>query len=59
MRPNGGQYNSYRLRLISISCDPAYDFSIDGHNLTIIEVDGINHQPLVVDSLEIFAGMQS
>ncbi|KAI0246637.1 laccase T2 copper depleted [Lactifluus subvellereus] len=48
----------YRLRLVSISCDPAYDFSIDGHNLTIIEVDGINHKPLVVDSLEIFAGQR-
>jgi hypothetical protein len=24
--------------------------------MTIIEVDGVNHQPLVVDSLQIFAG---
>jgi FtsP/CotA-like multicopper oxidase with cupredoxin domain len=48
---------SYRLRLVSISCDPAYTFSIDKHNLTIIEVDGINHKPLEVDSLQIFAGM--
>ncbi|KAH9963716.1 Cupredoxin [Lactifluus volemus] len=45
----------YRLRVVSISCDPAFDFSIDGHQLTIIEVDGNNVQPLVVDSLEIFA----
>ncbi|KAI0246641.1 laccase T2 copper depleted [Lactifluus subvellereus] len=45
----------YRLRLISISCDPAYNFSIDDHQLTIIEVDSNNIQPLVVDSLEIFA----
>ena len=48
--------NSYRLRLVSISCDPNFNFTIDGHNLTIIEVDGENHQPLVVDSLQIFAG---
>ncbi|KAI0246639.1 laccase T2 copper depleted [Lactifluus subvellereus] len=48
----------YRLRLVSISCDPAYDFSIDGHQLTIIEVDGNNVQPLLVDSLEIFAGQR-
>jgi iron transport multicopper oxidase len=47
---------SYRLRLVSISCDPAYTFSIDSHPLTIIEVDGINVQPLQVDSLQIFAG---
>jgi len=48
--------NSYRLRLVSMSCDPNFIFSIDGHNMTIIEVDGVNHKPLVVDSLQIFAG---
>ncbi|KAH9048017.1 laccase [Lactarius deliciosus] len=48
----------YRLRLVSISCDPAFTFSIDGHQLTIIEVDGENTQPLVVDSLQIFAGQR-
>jgi iron transport multicopper oxidase len=53
-----GNNNSYRLRIVSISCDPAFDFSIDGHRLTIIEVEGNNVQPLVVDSLEIFAGKQ-
>jgi hypothetical protein len=50
---------SYRLRLVSISCDPGYDFSIDGHQMSIIEVDGNNVEPLQVDSLEIFAGMES
>ncbi|KAH9963708.1 multicopper oxidase-domain-containing protein [Lactifluus volemus] len=35
----------YRLRIVSISCDPAFDFSIDGHQFTIIEVDGNNVQP--------------
>ncbi|KAI9511058.1 laccase [Russula earlei] len=48
----------YRLRLVSISCDPGYDFSIDSHQLTVIEVDGNNVQPLLVDSLEIFAGQR-
>ncbi|KAF9038528.1 laccase [Panaeolus papilionaceus] len=48
----------YRLRLISMSCDPNFNFSIDGHNLTIIEVDGENVRPLVVDSLQIFAGQR-
>ncbi|KAI9511060.1 laccase 2 precursor [Russula earlei] len=48
----------YRLRIVSISCDPAYKFSIDSHQLTVIEVDGINVQPLLVDSLEIFAGQR-
>ncbi|KAH9059206.1 laccase [Lactarius vividus] len=52
------QGQRYRLRLVSISCEPAFTFSIDGHQLTIIEVDGVNHQPLLVDSLQIFAGQR-
>ncbi|KAJ7129888.1 laccase [Mycena crocata] len=48
----------YRFRLVSISCDPNFIFSIDGHSMTIIEVDGVNHQPLVVDSIQIFAGQR-
>ncbi|KAH9963699.1 laccase [Lactifluus volemus] len=48
----------YRLRIVSISCDPGFVFSIDSHQLTIIEVDGNNVQPLVVDSLEILAGQR-
>nr|AMT85332.1 laccase [Trametes versicolor] len=48
----------YRFRLVSISCDPNYTFSIDGHNLTVIEVDGINSQPLLVDSIQIFAAQR-
>lgn len=53
---NFSRYVSYRLRLISISCDPSFIFSIDSHTLTVIEVEGTNVQPLVVDSLEIFVG---
>ncbi|KAI0297792.1 laccase [Multifurca ochricompacta] len=48
----------YRLRLVSISCDPNFTFSIDGHQLIIIEVDGNNVQSLVVDSLQIFAAQR-
>ena len=47
---------SYRFRLVSISCDPSFTFSIDSHLMTIIEVEGTNVKPLVVDSLQIFAG---
>jgi iron transport multicopper oxidase len=53
---NFSRYVSYRLRLVSISCDPSFIFSIDNHTLTVIEVEGTNVQPLEVDSLEIFAG---
>ncbi|KAJ7724388.1 laccase [Mycena metata] len=48
----------YRFRLVSISCDPNFIFTIDGHNFTIIEVDGVNHAPLTVDSIQIFAGQR-
>ncbi|KAF8798631.1 laccase [Phlegmacium glaucopus] len=48
----------YRFRLVSISCDPNFVFQIHGHTMTIIEVDGINVQPLVVDSIQIFAGQR-
>ncbi|RDB27744.1 Laccase-1 [Hypsizygus marmoreus] len=48
----------YRFRLVSISCDPNYTFSIDGHTMTIIEADGINVKPVTVDSIQIFAGQR-
>lgn len=47
---------SYRFRLVSLSCDPNFTFSIDGHSMTIIEVDGVNHQPKTVNQIQIFAG---
>ncbi|EIN05424.1 laccase [Punctularia strigosozonata HHB-11173 SS5] len=52
------QGKRYRFRLISISCDPNFTFQIDQHNFTIIEVDGVNHEKLTVDSLVIFAGQR-
>nr|QID90256.1 laccase [Trichaptum abietinum] len=48
----------HRLRLVSTSCFPSYTFSIDGHSLTIIEADGVETQPLTVDSLNIFAAQR-
>ena len=50
--------HSYRIRLLSMACNPNYIFSIDGHNMTIIEVDGVNHEPLPVDSLQIFTAQR-
>ncbi|KAH9008534.1 laccase 3, partial [Lactarius hengduanensis] len=49
----------YRFRLVSVSCDPSFIFSIDGHQMTVIEVEGNNVQPLLIDSLEIFTGIRS
>jgi iron transport multicopper oxidase len=56
--PHTSHRNSYRFRIVSISCDPSYNFSIDSHQLTVIEVDGNSVQPLVVDSIHIYAGEQ-
>ncbi len=41
-----------------MSCDPNYVFSIDNHDLTVIETDGINTKPLAVDSIQIFAAQR-
>ncbi|KIM58002.1 laccase [Scleroderma citrinum Foug A] len=48
----------YRFRLIGASCDPWFNFTMDGHNMTIIEADGIEVEPVVVDSLPIFVGQR-
>ncbi|KAF8888308.1 laccase-5 [Infundibulicybe gibba] len=48
----------YRFRLVSISCEPNYTFSIDGHQITIIEADGESTRPVTVDALTIFAGQR-
>ena len=41
-----------------MSCDPFHTFSIDNHTLNVIEADGVNTKPLVVDSIPIFAGQR-
>ncbi|TFK98909.1 laccase [Pterulicium gracile] len=49
----------YRIRLISLSCDANFQFSIDGHtDLTVIETDGINTKPVKAESLTIYAGQR-
>ncbi|KAJ7099745.1 laccase [Mycena epipterygia] len=41
-----------------LAANPNFIFTIDGHQMTIIEVDSVNHQPLTVDSIQIFAGQR-
>ncbi|EIM91817.1 Cu-oxidase-domain-containing protein [Stereum hirsutum FP-91666 SS1] len=48
----------HRLRIINQSMRNVFTFSIDGHNLTIVEADGVATQPLVVDEIEILAGQR-
>ncbi|KAG1811529.1 laccase [Suillus subaureus] len=52
------QGKRYRMRLVAMSCDPNFQFSIDGHNLTVIEADGQLTEPVVVDELTILAGQR-
>ena len=52
------QNRRYRFRIISMSCDPNFTFSIDQHMLTVIEADGENTLRHEVDSLQIFAGQR-
>jgi iron transport multicopper oxidase len=49
----------YRYRLINSACFAAYNFSIDGHDLTVIEIDGTETVPHTVGVIPIFAGMLS
>ncbi|KAF8753828.1 multicopper oxidase family [Rhizoctonia solani] len=48
----------YRFRVINTSAIGSYTFAIEGHTMTIIEADGIAHEPLVVDSFDIYAGQR-
>ncbi|OAX43410.1 laccase T2 copper depleted [Rhizopogon vinicolor AM-OR11-026] len=48
----------YRMRLTNMACRPNYLFSIDNHNFTVIEADGHNTVPVVVDSIRILAGQR-
>ncbi|KAH0578349.1 hypothetical protein H2248_003963 [Termitomyces sp. 'cryptogamus'] len=48
----------YRFRIIGLSCDSPYNFTIHHHNFTIIETDGEYTTPLDVDSLWVYAGQR-
>ncbi|CAE6472720.1 unnamed protein product [Rhizoctonia solani] len=48
----------HRFRVINTSAIGSYTFAIEGHTMTIIEADGIAHEPLAVDSFDIYAGQR-
>ncbi|GJJ70067.1 iron transport multicopper oxidase [Entomortierella parvispora] len=48
----------YRLRLINSGAAAAFLFSIDEHKLQVIEVDGTDINPILVDSLPINTGQR-
>ncbi|KAF9459184.1 laccase 3 precursor [Collybia nuda] len=55
---NVRQGKRYRFRIIGMSCEPNFIFSIDRHLMTVIEADGENTVPHVVDSIQIHAGQR-
>ncbi|KAH8831719.1 laccase, partial [Flagelloscypha sp. PMI_526] len=49
------QGKRYLLRFVNIACTPWYRVNIDGHtDLKIIEADGVNTVPVIVDGKQIF-----
>lgn len=48
----------YRFRLLNMSCKLFYNFTIDNHTMTVIEVDGEYVEPYVVDSIQIYAAQR-
>jgi len=47
----------YRFRIFAMSCEPNFTFSVDGHNLTIIEADSKETECRTVNSVQLLAGM--
>ncbi|KAK1266785.1 hypothetical protein QJS04_geneDACA000733 [Acorus gramineus] len=47
---------TYRLRIASISSLSAFNFELEGHNMTIVEADGNYVEPFVVKNLNIYSG---
>jgi iron transport multicopper oxidase len=52
------QGRRYRFRLIAMSCDSDFTFSIDNHWMTVIEADGEYTLPHDVDSIRMFSGQR-
>ncbi|THU78346.1 Cu-oxidase-domain-containing protein [Dendrothele bispora CBS 962.96] len=52
------QGKRYRFRIINESARNVFTRSVDGHNLTIIEADGVATTPLTVDEVEMLAGQR-
>jgi iron transport multicopper oxidase len=48
----------YRFRIIQMACDADFFFSIDGHSLDIIEVEGTPTRPYTIDRLHIHSGQR-
>jgi len=52
------QGKRYRLRVFAISCRPFWTFSIDNHNITFMEADGVEHDPVEVQNIDIYTAQR-
>ncbi|KAF8521727.1 multicopper oxidase-domain-containing protein [Hysterangium stoloniferum] len=48
----------YRFRIIGLSAKGFFEFAISNHLMTVIESDGIETQPYVVDSIPVLPGQR-
>ncbi|KAL0568792.1 hypothetical protein V5O48_013189 [Marasmius crinis-equi] len=48
----------YRFRIINESARNVFTISVDSHNLTIIETDGVATSPMTVNQIEMLAGQR-
>lgn len=46
----------YRFRLVNTACIAGFNFSIDSHSFSVIEVDGVETKPLVTDIVSLWPG---
>ncbi|BBN18889.1 L-ascorbate oxidase [Marchantia polymorpha subsp. ruderalis] len=47
---------TYRLRISSVASLAALNFILEGHVMTVVEVDGHYVKPVVVDNLDVYSG---
>jgi iron transport multicopper oxidase len=52
------QGKRYRFRIFSISCRPFFTFSVDNHNFDVMEFDGIEHDPVPAQNVDVFAAQR-
>lgn len=55
---NVEQGKRYRFRVFALSCRPFFTFSVDNHNITVMEFDGVEHDPVTVQNVDVFAAQR-
>ncbi|KAK7046367.1 laccase 3 [Favolaschia claudopus] len=48
----------YRFRVISLSCRPFMTLSFDNHTFDVIELDGVEHDPVPFQRADVYAGQR-